>query len=166
MFLRIAATISAMAAVAVAIIVVGVGPRNVEPVQPVEFSHKVHAGEYKIDCFYCHINARRSMVAGIPSVQFCMGCHKNVGKDKLGVQTLIRYWEGRQPMQWIRINDLPDFVYFTHKRHVNADIACQECHGAVETMDVVKAAQPLTMERCVNCHLERRASIDCWTCHK
>lgn len=157
---------SATAAVAFAIFLVGFGPRVVKPAQPVEFNHKIHAGEYEIGCLYCHANARRSTVAGIPSAQFCMGCHKNIGKDKSGVQTLTRYWEERRPMQWIRINDLPDFVYFTHKRHVKADIACRECHGAVETMAVVKAPQPLTMERCVNCHLERRASVDCWTCHK
>jgi hypothetical protein len=95
-----------------------------------------------------------------------MGCHKNVGKDKAGVEKLTRIWNERRPIEWIKVNDLPDFVHFTHKRHVEANVACQECHGPVQTMDRVKPGRALTMESCVNCHVQRQASIDCWTCHK
>ena len=166
MFLKAAAATAAIAALAVLIAIFAFNPREAAPVQPINFSHKLHAGEYKIDCFYCHTNARRSVVAGIPSMQLCMGCHKNVGKDKPEVQKLIRLWEQRRPVEWIKINDLPDFVYFSHKRHIAADVTCESCHGQVQEMERVSQGRALSMEKCVNCHLERNASIDCWTCHK
>lgn len=165
MVLKAAAAIAALGALAMLVLLIGFN-RAAEPVQPVKFSHKLHATEFKIGCLYCHVNARRSNVAGIPSLQLCMGCHKNVGKNKRGVEQLTRAWEQRRVIEWIKINDLPDFVYFTHKRHVKADVACQECHGPVETMSQVKPGRALSMEVCVNCHLQRKASVDCWTCHK
>lgn len=99
-------------------------------------------------------------------MQLCMGCHKTVGKDMQEVQKLIRLWEQRRPIEWIKVNDLPDFVYFSHKRHVSADVACETCHGQVQKMDRVSRGPIHSMESCVNCHLERKASVDCWTCHK
>ena len=166
MFSKIAASVAALAALAVLLAVFGLYPHEAAPVQPIDFSHKLHAGEYKIECFYCHINARRSVVAGVPSMQLCMGCHKNVGKEKPEVQKLIGLWEQRRPIEWIKVNDLPDFVYFSHKRHIAADVACETCHGEVARMERVSRGSVLTMEKCVNCHQERKASIDCWTCHK
>jgi hypothetical protein len=163
---KIAASVAAVLALAVLIAVLGLYPREAAPVQPLNFSHKLHASDSKIDCLYCHISARRSVVAGVPSMQLCMGCHKNVGKEKPEVQKLIRLWEQRRPVEWIKVNDLPDFVYFSHKRHITADVACETCHGQVETMERVRRDRVLSMEKCVNCHLERKASVDCWTCHK
>ena len=166
MLLRASAILAAAFAVMIVVGLIVFNPRDAAPVQPINFSHKLHAGDYKIDCFYCHINARKSIVAGIPSMQLCMGCHKNVGKEKPDVQKLIRYWEARQPVAWIKVNDLPDFVYFSHKRHVTADVTCATCHGEVVKMDRVSKGRVHSMESCVNCHVERKASIDCWTCHK
>jgi hypothetical protein len=163
---KIAASAAAALAFAVVVVLFGFYPREAAPVQPLKFSHKLHASDYKIDCFYCHVNARRSIVAGIPSMQLCMGCHKNIGKDNPEVQELIRYWEQRQAVAWTKVNDLPDFVYFTHKAHVVAGVACATCHGEVEKMERVSRGGALSMESCVNCHLERSASTDCWTCHK
>ena len=166
MFYKIAAPVAVVLAFGVVIAVFGLYPRDAAPVQPINFSHKLHAGDYKIDCFYCHINARRSVVAGVPSMQLCMGCHKNVGNEKPEVQKLIRLWEQRRPVEWIKVNDLPDFVYFSHKRHIAAEVACETCHGQVWEMERVSHGRVLDMETCVNCHLERKAGIDCWTCHK
>jgi Cytochrome c7 and related cytochrome c/Class III cytochrome C family len=163
---KVAASVAAALAFAMVLAMFGLYPREAAPIQPIAFSHKLHAGDYEIDCFYCHVNARRSIVAGVPSMQLCMGCHKNVGKEKPEVQKLSRLWEQRRPVEWIKVNDLPDFVYFSHKRHVAAEVACETCHGQVEKMERVSQGRVLSMEKCVSCHLERKASIDCWTCHK
>jgi hypothetical protein len=165
-FLKAAAATAATVAVVVLIAIIVFNPRDAAPVQPINFSHKLHAGDYKIGCFYCHINARRSVVAGVPSMQLCMGCHKNVGKEKPEIQKLSRLWEQRRPVEWIKVNDLPDFVYFSHKRHISAEVACETCHGQVDQMERVSQGPIHTMESCVNCHVERKASVDCWTCHK
>ena len=134
--------------------------------QPIPFSHALHAGELKIDCQYCHTYADKSPVAGAPSVQKCMGCHKYAGLDKPAVQLLQSYWNEKRPIEWIKIHDLPDHVYFSHKRHVRAGIACQTCHGPVQEMEVVRRVAPLTMGWCVSCHKANRAPRECWTCHK
>jgi len=136
------------------------------PTQPLAFSHKVHAGEHEIPCLYCHVHARRSAIAGIPSVERCMGCHSIMKADKAEVKKIREYWDRQEPIPWIKIYDQPDFVYFSHKRHVFKGIACKTCHGAVEAMDRVQKAVVLDMDRCVACHMEKKASIDCLTCHQ
>ena len=150
---------------------VGIGlalfPKPSAPIQqPIAFSHKFHAGDYKIACEYCHSYARRSPVAGVPSVQRCMGCHKITALDKPEVQKLRGYWERKEPIPWIKIHDLADFVIFTHKRHVLKGIECQTCHGPVETMDQVRQFASLEMGWCDSCHKDRKASLDCLDCHK
>jgi hypothetical protein len=136
------------------------------PIQPIEFSHRIHAGENSIPCLYCHAHARRSTVAGIPSVERCMGCHKITANDKPEVQKLATYWQEEKPIEWVRIHDLPDYVYFSHKRHVLAEVDCSNCHGKVEEMDRVSKVVDQHMGWCLDCHKERDASIDCLTCHK
>jgi len=136
------------------------------PEQPIKFSHKIHAGEFKIACEYCHSYARRSTVAGVPAVERCMGCHKVTAMDKPEVKKLLEYWNRKEPIPWVKVFDQPDFVHFSHAPHVLKGIACQNCHGPVETMERVREAVALNMERCVTCHMEKKASIDCWTCHK
>jgi len=140
-----------------------VGPA---PVQPIEFSHAIHAGSYGLDCQYCHADARRSPFAGLPSVARCMGCHKIVaaqGNPEVG--KLQRYWSEQRPVPWVRIHKLAGFVYFPHKRHVQGGLACQACHGPVETMQRVAQVAPLTMGWCVGCHAERQAPLECVACH-
>jgi hypothetical protein len=134
--------------------------------QPIAFSHKRHVSDYQLPCLYCHMNARRSPVAGIPSVQFCMGCHKNVGQEKDEVRKLAHYWTQKEPIPWVKVYDVPDFVYFSHQRHVSAQVSCEACHGPVRTMDRIQKATPLNMQQCVTCHRERQASTDCVVCHK
>jgi hypothetical protein len=134
--------------------------------QPILFSHKLHAGEKEIPCQYCHVYAGRSPVAGVPSVQTCMGCHSLVAVRQPEVRKLAAYWQERQPVPWAQVHRLPDFVYFSHKRHVRAGVRCQECHGPVEGMEEVVRVSSLEMGWCLNCHNQRGASVDCATCHK
>jgi len=136
------------------------------PVQPIEFSHAVHAGSYGIDCQFCHADARRGVFAGIPSVARCMGCHKIVAaQGNPEVQKVHEYWNQKQAIPWVRIHKLAGFVYFPHKRHVQVGLACQSCHGPVETMQRVAQVAPLTMGWCVGCHAERRGPLECVVCH-
>lgn len=136
------------------------------PEQPINFSHKIHAGENKIPCQYCHLYARRSIVAGVPSVQTCWNCHKLISKDMPEIQKIAEYWKRKEPIPWIKVYDLPDFVHFSHKRHIAKEIRCQHCHGDIETMDRVERIAFLNMGFCVKCHRENGAEDDCWTCHK
>jgi hypothetical protein len=135
------------------------------PRQPIAFSHKQHAGDYRIECQYCHADARRSTYAGIPSVKRCMGCHQIAGAALPEVQKLQGYFKEGRPIEWVRIHKLAGYVYFPHKRHVAAGLACQACHGAVQEMVEVAQVAPLTMGWCVSCHSERKAPLDCVTCH-
>ena len=105
------------------------------PEQPINFSHKIHAGEFEIPCMYCHIQARRSMSAGVPSVNKCVNCHQTIATERPQIRVLMEYWDNQEPIPWIKVHDLPDFVHFPHKRHVAAGVACQTCHGPIETMD-------------------------------
>lgn len=179
-----------------------------EPAQPIAYSHRLHAGELKIDCLYCHSNAMRSRHAGIPSGNVCLNCHVKVrasfgavrqedesaakenrkpnvltstelqklyfamgvgGQGEINPETISR------SISWNRVHSLPDFVYFDHRAHVTVGVACQTCHGPVETMERMRQFSSLRMGWCVNCHREanqtgiqgRRvnASIDCATCH-
>jgi Cytochrome c7 and related cytochrome c len=138
------------------------------PRQPIDFSHKIHAGDNGIPCMYCHIQARRSLTAGVPSVNKCVNCHRIVAKDRPQISKLMDYWAGQQPIPWIKVHDLPDFVYFPHKRHVQAGVACQTCHGPVEKMERVERLAPMKMGWCLNCHKDYAVQngLDCWTCHK
>jgi c(7)-type cytochrome triheme protein len=95
-----------------------------------------------------------------------MGCHAIMKADKAEVKKIREYWDRQEPIPWIKIYGQPDFVYFSHKRHGLKGIACKTCHGAVETMDRVQKAVVLDMDRCVACHMEKKASIDCLTCHR
>jgi predicted CXXCH cytochrome family protein len=138
------------------------------PEQPIEFSHRIHAGDFQIPCLYCHSNARRSSVAGVPSVSKCVGCHDVVAPDRPLIREVRRYFDNQEPIPWVKVHDLPDFVHFTHKRHVLAGVECQTCHGPVETMDRVTRLAPTKMGLCLECHQQQGVEhgLDCWTCHK
>jgi mono/diheme cytochrome c family protein len=142
------------------------------PVQPIFFSHVIHAGSFQIACQYCHAGARRSSAAGLPSVERCMGCHKIIAaQGNPEVQKLHEYWNKKEPIPWVRIFKIPEHAQFPHKAHVQAGVQCQTCHGRVEAMERVNAqtgqnpindlqnlmgmpaAPPkLTMGWCVECH--------------
>ncbi len=136
------------------------------PEQPIPFNHQIHVQNLKMECMYCHSFADRSTVAGLPSVRKCMGCHKYTDPKKPGIQILLQYWNDQKPIEWTKVHDLPDFVYFSHKRHIQAGIQCQTCHGPVQEMTVAKKVSSLGMGWCLNCHNQRKAPRECWTCHK
>lgn len=122
------------------------------PRQPILFSHRRHAGVFEIDCFYCHSNTDRSPYAYVPSVTTCMGCHRVVKSSSPAIQALSGYLQREEPIEWVRIYRVPDFVQFNHARHVVAGVECTECHGPVDSMDVVYQVAPLTMGWCLDCH--------------
>jgi mono/diheme cytochrome c family protein len=159
-----------------------------QPVQPIVFSHKIHAGDNKIDCQYCHSSAKHSKHSGIPSVNVCMNCHKNIaevaettvveledrtlGKAELDKEIAkvykaagwdadeLEYTGNTKPIKWVRIHNLADFVYFNHSQHVTvAGVQCQKCHGPVEEMEEMYQHSPLTMGWCIDCHRETKVDL-------
>lgn len=159
-------------------------------IQPIEFPHNVHVATYKMDCQYCHADARRSDYAGLPSVSRCMGCHKITAADKPEIKKLAEYATKGEPIPWARVFKVPEFTYFPHKPHIRADVKCQTCHGPIETMTTASgttgpqivndllnltgmrpASPPLSMGWCIDCHREQNATrgmkapLDCVTCH-
>ena len=186
-----------------------------EPLQPLEFSHRLHAGEMGMECQYCHFGARRSRHAGVPPTSVCMNCHSTVraGLDVVLAERELALTEDREPavslspelsklyaslaldsegdpipgleprpIEWVRVHNLPDFVYFDHRPHVASKIACETCHGPVQSMERMRQFAPLTMGWCIECHrdqparldtglnlpeghLEEHATTDCVSCH-
>lgn len=134
--------------------------------QPVSFSHELHAGSLKIDCLYCHRSAETSPVAGIPSMQLCMGCHRNLAVETEQTALLVNHWKREEPVAWKRLQRLPDFVYFTHEQHLAKGMGCANCHGEVDRMEHTPRAATYEMGWCLSCHEARGASRDCWICHK
>ncbi len=134
------------------------------PVQPIAFSHKLHAGEYGINCAYCHTGVERGKSATIPATNICMNCHNYIQEgSKYGTQELskvVASYENNTPIEWVRIHNLPDLVYFNHAQHVKvAGVACQTCHGPIETMEVVYQYSDLSMGWCINCHRETAVDV-------
>lgn len=138
-----------------------------QPEQPIPYSHALHAGTYKVPCMYCHTNADRSRHATVPGLGICMNCHKVVKPDSPHIQKMREMWERGEQIPWVRVHMLPDFVAFNHTPHVRKGVACQTCHGPIETMEVVKQHASLSMGWCVDCHRkpENNAPINCSTCH-
>jgi hypothetical protein len=172
--------------------------------QPIEFPHNRHSGLHdpadsadptapakggmEINCMYCHTYARRSMVAGIPPLRKCIGCHEYISsvKETPRIKKLYEYWEARKPVPWKKVHDLPDFVRFNHERHIQRFVfkqgkpvqeACGYCHGDVKTMTVARRQKPLSMGWCAECHQKdhpidgssrqtTNGPNDCFTCHK
>jgi hypothetical protein len=122
------------------------------PEQPIPFSHKIHAGINKIQCQYCHSEVEKSRHAGIPSLNVCMNCHSVVKTDSPYIKQVRAAWDAKKPIEWIRVHELPDYVYFPHKRHVAKGITCETCHGNVKEMDRIQQHAPLTMGWCMECH--------------
>lgn len=173
-----------------------------EPRQPIAFSHKrmagvpvmqtndagapVNVGGFGIPCMYCHTMPYKGRHATLPSTAVCMNCHTTVGLDREWVLKMKAYWDRGQPIPWVKVHDLPDFVYFDHSAHLNAKnadgssklplvdeagqamVACQNCHGKVQEMDIVSVQQPFNMQWCLDCHRkpEIKASTDCIACHR
>jgi len=129
--------------------------QNYQPTQPIAFSHKIHAGQYEIDCQYCHTGVNISKSASIPSVNICMNCHNTIHTDRPEVQKIVTAYEENRPIEWVRVHNLPDLSYFNHSQHVAVGgIECNTCHGPIEEMDIVYQYAELTMGWCINCHRE------------
>ncbi len=133
------------------------------PDQPVPFSHKIHAGELKMDCRYCHVNVDKAAAATIPPTATCINCHSPMGKDGAPALTAVHpastklravheSWESGESVPWVKIHRLPDFVYFNHAAHVNRGVSCVSCHGRIDTMEKVYQAKELSMAWCIKCH--------------
>ncbi len=138
-----------------------------QPTQPIAFSHQLHAGQYEIDCQYCHTGVEISASANIPSVNICMNCHsaiQNVGGEpgmSPEIQKLYTAMEEDKPIEWVRIHNLPDLAYFNHSQHVKVGgVECQTCHGPIEEMDVVYQYSSLTMGWCIDCHRNTEIKVE------
>ena len=124
------------------------------PEQPVNFSHKLHAGELGMDCRYCHTSVEKSQEAIVPPTQTCMNCHSVVDADSDELAVVRDSWETGKPIEWVRVHMLPDYAYFDHSVHVTAGVGCVSCHGRVDQMEIVMQAEPLSMSWCLDCHRE------------
>lgn len=120
--------------------------------QPIQFSHARHVGGNGIDCRYCHTSVETGAFAGIPPTETCMTCHSQILTDSPMIQQIANSWKTGEPLRWVRVNDVPDFVYFNHGIHVNKGIGCSECHGPVAEMPLTYKAKSLKMMWCLKCH--------------
>jgi len=150
-----------------AVVAYGTAPGTIQvgysPKQPVPFSHKLHAGKLKMDCRYCHNTVDRAAHAAIPPTATCVNCHSAAASDgsvqiaavfskSSKLQAVRESQVTGKPIPWVRVHNLPDFVYFNHAAHVNRGVSCVSCHGRVDKMDQVYQAEPLTMRWCLDCH--------------
>lgn len=122
------------------------------PEQPVPFSHQLHAGQLGMDCQYCHTQVYDSKYANVPATQTCMNCHNQIKTDSPALEPVRQSWETGEPIEWVRVNYLPDYAYFNHSAHVNVGVGCETCHGRIDQMEVVYQAEPLSMSWCLDCH--------------
>ena len=122
------------------------------PDQPIDYSHKLHAGDLGLDCRYCHSNVERSPVSNIPPTQTCMNCHKIILPESEKLLSVRESWATGKPIEWVRIHKLPDFAYFNHSAHLAAGVGCASCHGNVAEMAKVMQVKPLSMSWCLDCH--------------
>jgi hypothetical protein len=152
--------------IAVALLAIGGGvvfvfwyyfsPKNLQvgytPRQPVEYSHKLHAGQLGIDCRYCHANVETAAHAMVPPTQTCMGCHTLVKPDSVKLAKVRESWQTGKPIEWVKVHRLPDHAFFNHSAHVSAGVGCVSCHGRVDQMEEVQMVEPLSMGWCLDCH--------------
>ncbi|MGI9548481.1 MAG: cytochrome c3 family protein [Bdellovibrionales bacterium] len=152
-----------------------------QPDQPIPFSHKLHAGQYKIDCLYCHTGVESTRHSTIPSLNVCMNCHRTVKTNSPWIKKLSEAFNEGKSVAWEKVHLLPDFVKFSHFHHIKAGKACTTCHGPVENQDKISQYKNLSMGWCVNCHRQspedgkmlkdlktkghHQAPINCTTCH-
>jgi hypothetical protein len=123
-----------------------------QPAQPVEYSHKLHAGDLGMDCRYCHTTVERSSFATVPPTETCMNCHWKVRSDSVKMLPVRESYANDTPIPWVRVHNLPDYAYFNHAAHVAVGVGCVNCHGRIDQMPVVTQVQPLSMGWCLDCH--------------
>lgn len=164
----LAGSISYIAVMVAGLLVIGYfrADAGVGPVQPIAFSHPIHAGGLALDCTHCHQWVEVSRYPGLPALSVCMECHESAATDRPEIQKLTRYWEDGREVGWVKVYENPWHVYFSHKRHVKAGVDCSVCHGDVTVQMPIRQVRSLKMGWCVSCHRENGASTDCATCHK
>lgn len=142
----------------IALIAYGVTPEAIRigymPEQPVPYDHAVHVGELGLDCRYCHSTVEKSPHAAIPPAETCMNCHEGIRGDSPKLLPIRESVATGQPVRWVRVHDLPDYVFFDHSAHVTRGVGCESCHGRIDQMEVVWQHEPLTMGWCLDCHRE------------
>ncbi len=154
----------------VAAIVFSQSAARAAPEQPIDFSHQTHS-EAEVECLFCHPNALRSDIAGIPSVERCVGCHRIIEPEEGEIQKVLGYWERNEPIPWVSVQLQPDHVLFSHQPHLRSGLSCAECHGEVSQMTVIQPVINMDMGWCLNCHQEQPDEkvarlTDCLACHK
>ncbi|MEX1027609.1 MAG: cytochrome c3 family protein [Candidatus Paceibacterota bacterium] len=123
-----------------------------EPEQPIPFSHALHVGKLQMDCRYCHSTVETAAFAAVPPTQTCLNCHATIKSESPLIEPVNKSFETGEPISWIKVHDVPDFVYFNHSAHVNKGVACESCHGRVDQMEEVSQAKSLSMAWCLECH--------------
>ena len=140
----------------VALFAYGASPKTLNagfaPVQPVPFSHALHAGELGLDCRYCHTTVEIAARAAVPPTETCMNCHQRIRTQSEFLKPVFDSFASGEPVHWKRVHDLPDYVYFDHSAHVTRGVGCVTCHGRIDTMERVRQEQPLSMGWCLDCH--------------
>ena len=129
------------------------------PEQPVPYSHALHAGDLGIDCRYCHASVETTAKANIPPTATCMNCHSTIKTESEKLAVVRQSAETGEPIQWVRVHDLPDYAYFNHAGHIQSGVGCVSCHGRVDRMEVVEQVEPLTMGWCLECHRNPDANL-------
>ena len=129
------------------------------PKQPVDYSHRLHAGELGLDCRYCHAQIERSYEAMVPPTQTCMGCHALVRTESEKLAVVRDSWETGESIGWVRVNQVPDHVFFDHSIHLAGGVGCVSCHGRIDQMEVVGIVEPLAMQWCLECHRNPESKI-------
>ena len=144
------------AAYAAVIVAFGFSPRTTDvgyqPIQPVPYSHALHVGRLGMDCRYCHSTVENAALAAVPPTQTCMNCHARVRAESVKLIPVRVSLATGLPVEWVRVHDLPDYVYFDHSAHVTRGIGCVSCHGRIDAMEVVSQVEPLSMGWCLDCH--------------
>jgi Zn ribbon nucleic-acid-binding protein len=141
-------------------------PKNIKPPQqPIPYSHKTHLG-LGLQCKNCHTNPDPGEMMGIPETKVCMNCHQAVKTDSPHIQKLTEHAKQNRPVPWIRVYEIPGYVYFSHKAHIAAGATCETCHGPVKDREVLWRETNISMGGCMDCHTKNKASNDCGFCHQ
>jgi c(7)-type cytochrome triheme protein len=166
--LLIGGAVAGLVVVIVVLLLVVSSATGANDEQPIAFRHDKHATN-GIQCQFCHSGVYTSAVAGIPSVQKCMGCHAYIATDSNEIKKLAGYWARQEPIPWVRVNQQPSYVYFNHAPHIAAGVSCGSCHGEVAKMTVAKSVAKINMDFCLECHTQQKnktALRDCTVCHR
>lgn len=141
-------------------------PLKVGAEQPIHFSHRVHTADKGLSCFFCHDGAIEGARAGIPPLQTCMLCHQRIIIHHSEIEILRTAFKQNEPIRWIQVQNVPDFVFFNHSIHIHRKIDCSQCHGNIKGMDRVVPVNNINMGFCIGCHSKQKATRDCFVCHR